>query len=171
MLKLVRLLLVLPFAALVLGWFLFLRPEALGGPATYVMVYGRSMEPTLWGGDLAVVRRQHDYSTGDIVAFRVQGGMVIHRIVGEEADGFVTQGDNRDSPDSWRPTADDTVGRVWFSIPGGARFVGLLRQPLPLGAVAGAVGMLTVLLGPGWRLRLSIPGRRRRRPEQGRGED
>jgi hypothetical protein len=127
------------------------------------------MEPTLWGGGLAVVRKQHDYGTGDIIAFRVEGGMVIHRIVGEEADGFVTQGDNRDSPDSWRPTNDDIVGRVWFSVPGGGRFVYLLRQPVALGAVAGALGMLTILLGPGWHLSLPVPGRRKRRRDQESG--
>lgn len=153
MLKLRCLLLALVTAALLVAWFLILRPDSLGGPATYVMVDGHSMEPALGSGDLAVVRQQDDYRPGDVVAFRVpegepgEGGMVIHRIAGETPEGFVTQGDNREAPDSWRPTADDIVGRVWFSVPRGGHFVYLLRQPLALGAVVGGVGTLLVLSG------------------------
>jgi len=153
LLKLRTVLLAVVMAALLVAWFLMLRPDSLGGPATYVMVDGQSMEPGLRGGDLAVVRQQHSYAIGEIVAFRVpkgepgEGAMVVHRIVGEAPEGFVTQGDNREAPDSWRPTADDIVGRVWFSVPGGGHFVYLLRQPLALGAVVGGVGTLLVLSG------------------------
>ncbi len=69
-----------------LGWFLWFRPSTLGGPAHYVMVSGESMEPTLHGGDLLLVRRQGGYSPGDIVAYRVpegepaEGRIVVHRI-------------------------------------------------------------------------------------------
>jgi len=153
LLKLRTALLALVTAGLLVAWFFLLRPESLGGPATYVMVHGHSMEPTLRTGDLAVVRPQADYRPGDVIAFRVpegqpgEGGMVIHRVAGETPDGFVTQGDNRDTPDGWRPTADDIVGRVWFNVPAGGDFVYLLRQPLILGSVVGGVGMLTVLSG------------------------
>lgn len=168
LLKLRTALLALVTAALLVAWFLMLRPESLGGPATYVMVDGQSMEPALGSGDLAVVRQQDDYRPGDVVAFRVpegqpgEGGMVIHRIVGEAPDGFVTQGDNREAPDSWRPTADDIVGGVWFSVPAGGHFVYLLRQPLALGAVVGGVGTLLVLSGgPGKPPRSSDTSRSR----------
>lgn len=153
MLKLKTALLVVVTAGLLVAWFFLLRPESLGGPATYVMVHGQSMEPTLSGGDLALVRQQDEYRPGDVVAFRVpqgepgEGGMVIHRIAGETPEGFVTQGDNREEPDSWRPTGDDILGGVWFSVPAGGRFVYLLRQPLILGSVVGGLGMLSVLSG------------------------
>ena len=164
-------LLLLVVTGLFAAWFLLLRPGFLGGPASYLIVSGTSMEPTLRHDDLALLRKQGSYEEGDIVAFRVEGGMVIHRIVDETADGFVTQGDNKNSIDPWSPTADDIVGRLWFSIPGGGRFVHLLRQPLPLGALAGAFGMLMVLFSPRWPLSLSVPGRRRRGPDHGSEED
>lgn len=154
MLKLRCLLPVLALAALSVGWLLFLRPAALGGPVTYVMVAGASMEPTLHSGELAVVRKQDSYRNGDIVAFGVpkgepgEGAIVMHRIVGgSPEEGFVMQGDNKNAPDSWRPTDHDMLGRLWFAIPGGEQFVLTLRQPLILGLLAGAMGMLTVLGG------------------------
>ena len=144
----------LALLGLLLGWFLLFRPSALGGPASYIMVSGPSMEPVLHGSDLAVTRKQDSYAIGDIVAFRVpkgepaEGGMVIHRIVGGNAEeGFVMQGDNKNAPDLWRPTADDVVGRMWFRVPRAGLFLTFLRQPLALGAVVGGIGTLLVLSG------------------------
>jgi len=145
-------LLLLPFVVVFAGWFFLLRPGFLAGPAGYVLVSGASMEPTLHTGDLAVTRKQASYSVGDIVAFRVpkgqpaEGAMVIHRIVGGGAEeGFVMQGDNKDSRDPWHPRKDDIVGRLWFRVPGGASYLLRLRQPLILGLLAGGLGMLLVL--------------------------
>ena len=138
----------LAMLGLFFAWFLFLRPGFLDGPMSYVVVSGASMEPTLQGGDLAVVRRQGSYQKADIVAFRVGDGIVIHRIVGGSLEeGFIMRGDNSDGMDPWRPTADDIVGCLWFSIPGGGSFLAFLRQPLMLGSLAGGLGMLTVLSG------------------------
>lgn len=139
--------------AVVAGWFVFLRPVALGGPASYVIVSGRSMEPTLLSGDFVFAFRQGNYSIGDLVAFRVpagepgEGAAVIHRIVGQEGQEFITQGDNSGQPDTWRPTAQDILGRLRFSLPGGGLAVQWLRQPVVLGAIAGLLGMSFVLAG------------------------
>jgi signal peptidase len=140
--------LLLPLLAFLLAWFFLFRPVSLGGPASYVMVSGVSMEPTLHSGDLVATRKYQSYQKGDIVAFRVEGGIVIHRIVGGSAEeGFTTQGDNSETVDRWRPTGEDIVGRMWFSIPAGGDFLALLRQPLILGWLAGGLGVLTVLSG------------------------
>ena len=139
--------------AVVLAWFLFLRPAALGGPASYVIVSGSSMEPTLSGGDFVLALRQDDYAIGDLVAFRVpagepgEGAAVIHRILGREGEVFTTQGDNSDQPDTWHPTAQDILGQMRFSLPGGGRLVEWFRQPVILGAIAGLLGMSFVLAG------------------------
>jgi signal peptidase len=144
----------LALLGLLLGWFLLLRPSVLGGPASYVIVSGQSMAPTLHGSDLAVLQKRSDYRPGDIVAFRVPegepggGGTVIHRIVrGNAEEGFVMQGDNKKAPDLWRPTKDEILGRLWFSIPGGGHFLVFLRQPLILGSVVGGLGVFSVLSG------------------------
>lgn len=144
----------LPVIGLFLAWFFLLRPGFLGGPASYIIVAGASMEPTLHTGDLALARQQPAYHEGDIVAFTVpqgqpgEGHIVIHRIVGGTTEeGYIVQGDNKESPDVWRPTADDIVGRMWFRVPRGGLYVLSLREPIVLGAVAGLLGMLIVLTG------------------------
>ena len=106
------------------------------------------MEPALHGGDLVLARRQDTYHLGDIVAFRTEGGNVIHRIVGGSAEeGFMTQGDNRDGFDQWRPRPKDILGKMWFRIPGGGRVVVLLRSPMVLAALAGSAAAFLVLRG------------------------
>jgi signal peptidase len=149
-----RIALALPVLGVAVLWFLLLGPSFLGGPASYILVSGDSMEPSLSGGDLAVLRQQDTYHGGDIVAFRVpkgqpgEGGMVIHRIVGGTAEqGFIMQGDNKERPDLWRPRPQDIMGKKWLHLPGVGRFLVLLRAPLILALLAGGVGMLTVLSG------------------------
>lgn len=143
---------VLAFAALVVAWVFLLRPASLGGPVSYVIVSGHSMEPTLHTNDLAVVRKQSAYGENDVIAFHVPegepgaGATIIHRIVGGASeDGFVVQGDNKESPDPWRPTNKDVLGKVWFHLPGGGGLLSWLREPLNAGLLAGLFAMLMVL--------------------------
>jgi signal peptidase len=132
-------------------WFAVLRPAALGGPASYVIVSGISMQPTLKTGDLVVAQRQPSYAAGDIVAFRVprgeagEGAMIIHRVIGMAGSGYIVQGDNKRFQDPWEPTAEDILGRLWLLVPVGGRILGFFRQPSFLGAVAGIWGMAFVL--------------------------
>ena len=124
------------------GWFVTLRPAALGGPVQYVIIEGQSMEPTLHSGDLVVIRRQNEYAVGDIVSIETPIGPVMHRIVGGDGDeGFVSQGDNNGIADPWRPTTSEIVGKLWLRFPGGAHFQWAARLTLGLGLVA--LGMLT----------------------------
>jgi signal peptidase I len=139
--------------ALFLAWFLVLRPVTLGGPAGYVIVAGVSMEPTFHTGDLAITQRRAAYQVGDVVAFSTEGGVVIHRIVGGDADqGFITQGDNRDQPDLWRPRPGEIVGAVWILVPGVGNALAFVRQPPILAALAAAIAfLLAFTAGPGRR--------------------
>lgn len=91
----------LGWALLALGlvvWAFTFRPTQLGGPATYVVVSGDSMEPTLSDGDLVILKAQDAYSVGDIATFAVPEGepgagtLVIHLLVDVEGDAFVPQG-------------------------------------------------------------------------------
>jgi signal peptidase len=135
---------------LVGAWAAFLRPADLGGPADYIIVSGDSMEPTYSSGDLVVTRSADSYVAGDVVTYRIptgepgEGTAVIHRIVAGTADGFVTQGDNRDGIDPWSPAAADMVGRVWLHIPEAGNIVLFLLQPAIVAALAG--GLTTFLL-------------------------
>ena len=109
------------------------------------------MHPTLRGGDLIITRRADGYAAGDVVAFRVpagqpgEGQLVIHRIIGGDASGFTTQGDNRELPDLWSPTAKDVLGRRWIRAPGLGRVLYVIRSPLVIATIAGCVAFLIVL--------------------------
>jgi signal peptidase I len=158
-------LLFLVTAAVFAAWAFTLRPTFLGGPAGYVMVSGKSMEPTLRTGDLVVTRRQADYGRGDIVAFRVEGGTVIHRIVGGDGvGGFEVQGDNKDAPDQWHPTNRDIAGKLWLYLPGKGRWLAWTRAPQNLSAIAGGLAAMTLVGGSQARKgRFRTLGRRNKR--------
>ena len=125
------------------------------------------MEPTLYTGDLAVVRRQSQYEVGDVVAFRVDGGAVIHRIVGGDSNsGFVMQGDNNPQIDGWRPVASDISGTMWFHMPEAGTWLARLRSPRNLNLLGAVAVALIVPLGGSQAL-----GRRTRRKRMNAHDD
>jgi signal peptidase I len=146
---------VLLSAVLLTGWWVALRPTALGGATAYLFVSGQSMEPRMHSGDLAITRVQDHYAVGDVIAYRIPRGdvgagrIVIHRIVGgSEQAGFRTRGDNRTADDLWRPRQRDVVGKaVWFA-PDAARYLAALRSPF---MIAVLVGLAAWFLIPGPR--------------------
>jgi signal peptidase len=132
-------------ALLAVAWLVFLRPTALGGSTSYVVVSGSSMDPTLRDGDLVVVRERDSYDIGDVIAFRLPEGQpgpegdVIHRIVaGSPAEGFVTRGDNRDADDAWRVFPEDVRGEQVARLPKVGAIASWLARPLVLGLMVGA---------------------------------
>lgn len=128
------------------GWFLMLRPTALGGPVTYSIVSGHSMEPTFEPGDYVVARAQDGYEKGDVVMFEVPGGVIVHRIVGGSADGgFITRGDNNQGVDPWRPSGESILGEAWVHLPQLGKAVGVIRSPLGIGVMAWLVTTMAVL--------------------------
>lgn len=132
---------------LLAAWFFLLRPASLGGPASYVIVAGHSMEPNLQMHDLAIMRKRDSYGVGDVIAFRVDGGEVIHRIVGGHAsEGFVVQGDNNESPDLWRPRPADIEGAMWLHVPAAGHGLEFLLLPANLAIVVGSLATLWLLL-------------------------
>jgi len=148
-----------------LAWALWLRPEFLGGRVDYIIVGGRSMLPTLHGGDLVVVQREHTYRVGDVVAYHIPEGLfrgrrIIHRIIGgDPSQGFLMRGDNNAGDDLWYPRPADIEGKLWLRLPGAGRVVAFARSPFVLAAVAGGfVFAFVMTTSPGdHRPRLARP--------------
>ena len=143
------------FVALVAAWAIFLRPEFLGGPTTYVIVAGHSMEPTLHAGDLVVTLRQGTYRRGDVIAYHIMKGqpgagiLIIHRIVGgSTAAGYITQGDNRRYRDPWRPRPRDIEGKRTLHVPRFGMFAFFAHTTFGV-ALFGALVTFVVLRGGG----------------------
>jgi signal peptidase len=140
-------------------WALFLRPVWLGGPTSYVMVSGYSMEPTFRNGDLVILRSAPNYKVGDVVAFHAETGIAIHRIAGVRPDAtFITQGDNNPVVDTWHPSPRDVLGRSWLRLPGLGELLGHLKDPVRLGVLIGLIGFLAVML-PAWKSRERVRSR------------
>ena len=138
--------------AVVVGWAFTLRPQALGGPAGYVLVSGTSMNPLYHTGDMVLVEHHSRYRVGDIVAYHVPkgdpmaGAQVIHRIIGGNAKtGWIVQGDNRTAPDVWRPHDSDIVGSAAVHIPNAVVVLQWLRSPVLLGLLAACFVFVRVL--------------------------
>jgi signal peptidase I len=111
------------------------------GRVAYEVTEGTSMEPTYHSGDLVVTARTDSYRIGDIVAYRNNNEehVILHRITGGDAAGFVLKGDNNQSSDSTKPAADEVIGRAVLHIPNvGA----VLRPPISHGLLGGLVLIL-----------------------------
>ncbi len=142
----------------VLGWGLFVAaailiwPAALGGSTSYVVVTGESMEPTLYAGDLVVLRKG-TYEVGDVVAyepFEDSGAQVIHRILEFKDDGaIILQGDNNDFIDPFEPTVEAVNGKMVWSVPKVGRVTVWLGQPLVWGSLLVIAAALLLYQGSG----------------------
>jgi signal peptidase len=133
-----------------LVWFVALRPVALGGPASYIVVHGYSMSGSLAPGDLAITFAQDSYSVGDAIVYHApmgaaRGLLVVHRIVGADRSGYRMQGDANAYLDPWRPKAPDVVGRLVVTIPGFGRILASLANPFVLGIVWGLSALIISL--------------------------
>ncbi len=113
---------------LVLACVLALAAAAFAtGRIGYVVTNGASMEPLYSTGDLVVVARADQYHAGEIVAYHggTDGHLVIlHRIIGGRANGFVVKGDDNRSVDPTHPRASQIIGRAVLHIPGIGGVVG-----------------------------------------------
>ena len=135
------------FLLILLGVYVLAGPTSLGGPASYVMVDGVSMEPTYKDGDLVIAYDRDSYEVGDIIVYDAPVDSrfnVIHRIIERADGGFVTQGDNRDEPDGWTAPHEEIHGAALFHIPKGGAIVNFLRQPTTILAIG--AGWITLIL-------------------------
>lgn len=135
----------LVFTIAVVAFTIYMWPAMLGGNARLVVVSGHSMEPTYDLFDIVVTRDGGDTEVGDIVVFSVpegeaKGMLIIHRVHEVDDDGhFITQGDNRDTPDQWQLTEDDIVGKPLLRVPQGGKVVGFIQDIRIIALLVGLV--------------------------------
>ncbi|MGH2806514.1 MAG: signal peptidase I [Actinomycetota bacterium] len=146
-------------ATALVGW-LFFAPEPLGGRVSYVVTTGSSMQPGIHAGDLVVVRESAGYEVGDIAGYHSDSldRVVLHRIVAEDADGFVFKGDNNDFIDQDHPAPDQILGAAWLVIPRAGRALTWVGKP---GNAALIVAVLAVVLLGGFARSRRRRGRHR----------
>ena len=129
---------VLVAALVYLAW-----PAQLGGHLSLVVVSGHSMDGTYRTGALLMAWAHADYNTGEIIVYKIPKGepasglRVVHRVIEKKAGHFTTQGDNRTTPDFWRPTVNDVVGHPFFRVRAGGLALKWLLSPLALAVLCG----------------------------------
>lgn len=108
--------------ALLLLWALFVQADTR-------RVDGRSMLPTLEGGDLVVIQSvpMSDVHVGDIIVYNslcsTGGESVVHRVVNITSAGLITKGDNNQATDQSSNIASSPItqqcleGKVIFVVP------------------------------------------------------
>ncbi len=142
---------------LAIAWFFLLAPTSIGGPATFAVVNGHSMQPLLHSGALAVARTESTYATGDLVVYRSSsGGMIIHRIVsGNAATGWKTKGDNNSWVDPWTVKNNQIAGKYFAGVPRFGAYLGWVNQhSLPFAALCAGLALLSYVP---WRRRKLTP--------------
>jgi len=91
------------------------------------VVVSNSMEPILSVNDLIVTKKQASYSVGDIVVYRSNNELIIHRIVRIEQEKIVTKGDANDYED--KPiNLNKVCGKLNFSIPNVGAIVSFFKS-------------------------------------------
>ncbi len=133
------------FTIAVIAITIYLWPALLGGSTRVVIVSGRSMEPTYDLRDIVVARDAGDTRVGDVVVFEVpegkaEGMLIIHRVLEIDDDGFfITQGDNRTTPDQWQLTEENIVGKPLVHIPKGGKVLSFIQNIWVIALLAGIV--------------------------------
>jgi signal peptidase len=118
-------------------------PAQLGGHLSLVVVSGHSMDGTYRSGDLLLAWPHADYDTGEIIVYKIPKGepasglRVVHRVIEKKDGHFTSQGDNRTTPDFWRPTVNDVVGQPFLRIRAGGLALKWLLSPIALAALCG----------------------------------
>ncbi len=128
-------------------WILF-APVQMGGQVSYVIVNGISMEPNYHFGDLVILRQASDYQVGDVAAYHdpTLGVFVIHRVIGTKLDHFIFKGDNNSWTDSYQPTRQELIGKLWLHVPQVGSLMQQIRNPLGMAIIAGAAGVLLMTI-------------------------
>jgi signal peptidase I len=130
-----------------LAW-IFFAPIPLGGQTSYVIITGNSMEPLYHTGDLVIARASKVYSVGDLVAYRDPdlSRFIIHRIISQTFGHFVLKGDHNTWFDSYQPSAQEILGKVWVHIPAAGKLFIWIRTPWIITLVTGITGGVIMLI-------------------------
>jgi hypothetical protein len=106
------------------------------------------MEPNFHFGDLVIVSPSSHYNVGDVVVYQNQalgGKNVFHRIIELNLDHYILKGDNNAWIDSYQPTGEEVIGKLWLHIPRAGRLMEKVRTPLGMALSAGGLGLFLAI--------------------------
>ncbi len=111
------------------------------------VVISPSMEPNISVDDVVLVHARGQYKERDVVMYLdpASGDYITHRIIAETDGGYITQGDNNDSPDTAVVTKENIVGAVFLTLPNAGVVSKFMSSPGGALTIA-AVGMAIIFL-------------------------
>lgn len=119
------------------------------GYKNFIVLSG-SMEPTLNVGDIVFVKKDTDIKVDDIIAFRIENGVVTHRVIEIiEKDGeklYKTKGDANNTADDEFIRLSDIEGKYSFKIWYIGNIILFLKTKTGIGLLI-AILMLSLFLG------------------------
>jgi len=126
---------------MIVTWLAF-APTQAGGMASYIIVIGNSMEPNFHIGDLVITQQEPAYQIGDAVVYRnlELDSFVFHRIISQELERYTLKGDNNSWTDTYQPSREEVLGKLWLHVPRGGVYIQKVRNPLTMALIAGALG-------------------------------
>lgn len=148
----------------------------LGTNPPLVPTMGKSMQPLLHQGDLAVIRQvtPSEIEVGDVIAFRTTESvqtrfgvpsLVLHRVtdVNEGRQGlvFTTIGDNNSEEDPYQTAEANVVGEMVAFVPRAGIPLLMVMGPYGQFLLIGAGILLAVYIGLGWYEKAAARGRAR----------
>ena len=85
---------------------------------TILQVSSNSMVPTFQKGDFIIIKKQEEYSVGDIITYKMTeeniSYYITHRIIKKDGNEYVTKGDANNREDSQKVNTNNIKGRVLF---------------------------------------------------------
>ena len=121
---------------LLLNLFVIVQRVALKEELPLILNYGNaviitgSMEPVIAAGDVVIIHKQDNYHVDDIVIYKSRSH-IAHRIVEKTLNGYITQGDANNAPDS-EINKSQVVGKVIAIIPKAGHVILFLQNPTAL---------------------------------------
>ena len=119
-------------------------PPVLLGYAPFTVARSE-MTPVLYPGDLAVLRMGPESQPGDIVAFRLEGELVLRRVVGTSEGQYITQQEAFGQPDVDLLDPARVEGVCATYLPGCGGIVSFLYTPAGLGVLVAVAALLLVV--------------------------
>jgi len=127
----------------------FFAPASVGGRTSYASTSGTSMAPEFKTGDLVGLRKTGPVQVGDIAGYRSgsTGQVVVHRVIAEH-DGLLTfKGDNNWWIDTYQPTQQEVVGKLWIHVGGAGGKINSVHPAWVLGGFSGVMAMTVIGTG------------------------
>jgi len=122
------------------------RGRAVGGGYYSAIVSSGSMTPAISVGDWLIIKGGGTHQLHDIITYVSPSGLLVtHRVIAVTQEGYMTQGDANNMPDSLVPH-QRVLGKVIFALPGVGGAVRALFSPISLIIMVALAGVVFWIL-------------------------